>query len=56
MPRISPFSRNMNSINLKVFPTWFNIKPWEIYRNMKGCILEPNLEGQGGNQECLPFC
>ena len=23
---------------------------------MKGCILEPNLEGQGGNQECLPFC
>ena len=23
------------------------IKPYEVYRNMKGCILETNFEGQG---------
>ena len=63
MPRINAFSRNVNSINLKVFPTHsgiskfetkFNnhsggreIKPWGAYRNMKGCIFEANLEGKG---------
>ena len=58
MPRINAFSRNMNSITLKIFPTnggiekfernfWTEIKPWGVYRNIKGCILEANLEGQG---------
>ena len=51
----------MNSINLKIFHTCWNIKVWEKYqqafwreimpqwfdRNMKGCILEANNQGQG---------
>ena len=24
-----------------------DVKPEEVYENMKGCILEANLEGQG---------
>ena len=64
MPRINAFSRNENSINLKIFPHMVEynslrensasilerereIKPKGVYRNMKGCILGANFEGQG---------
>ena len=26
---------------------WREIKPYGVYRNMKGCILRANLEEQG---------
>ena len=63
MLRINAFSKNVNSINLKILPTHGGIqkferkfnkhsaerdrKPYGVYRNMKGCILEANPEGQG---------
>ena len=57
IPRFNAFSRNVNTINLKTFShTWWNIKIRAAStrkfttlrsseRNMKGCILEANLEG-----------
>ena len=61
MHRFNPFYTNVNTIDLKNFPThggvyklekiqqafWREIKPYGVYRNTKGCILEANLEGQG---------
>ena len=61
IPRINTFSRNVKSINWKIFPTHGGYKilrenstsilerdkGWEVYRNMKGCILGANLEEQG---------
>ena len=32
------------------------IKPYGVYRNMKGFILEEILKDKDGNQHCLPFC
>ena len=62
MPQINTFSRDVNSINLKNFSTKVEykslrenstsilereIKPYGVYRNMKGCMLGANLEGEG---------
>ena len=58
MTRINAFSRNVNSINLKNIEYrenvekikqafWKEIKPYRVYRNMKRCIFEANIEGQG---------
>ena len=49
MPQINAFSRNVNSINLKVFPTWWNIKGSEkiqqaLWRERQG--PREFLEGQ----------
>ena len=58
MPRISAFYRNVNSINLDIFPTHFEKKstsileiekkPWGVCGNMKGCIIGANLGERGG--------
>ena len=66
MPRFNGFSRNMATINLKIFlknvvKIFFlkilressisilgrEINPKEVYKKMKGCIFQFNLEGQG---------
>ena len=61
IPRFNAFSRNANTINLKnLCHTWSNvqfikirqafwreIKPWGVLKNIKRCILEANLSGQG---------
>ena len=55
------FSKNANDMNLKCSPIhgriyksekiqqafWREIKAQEVSRNIKGCILEASLEGQG---------
>ena len=59
MHRLNEFSRNVNIINWKIFPThggiyklekiqqafWREITPWGVLKNMKGCILDANLKG-----------
>ena len=69
MSRLNALFRNVNTINLGIFPThggiykwvkiqqafWREWKSWRVYRNMKGCILETNLEGQV-LYHCLPIC
>ena len=55
---MNAFSRNVNSINLKNIEYrenvekikqafWKEINPYRVYRNMKRCIFEANIEGQG---------
>ena len=71
MPRINAFSRNVNSISLKIFPTVTGIQKFERKRNklsgerqsprefikmQKDVSLRLILKDKGGNQECLPFC
>ena len=61
VPWINAFSRNFSSINLNVFPHVMEYKSLRenstsilkrdkaiegVYRNMKGCVLEANIEGQ----------
>ena len=61
VPWINAFSRNFSSINLNVFPHMMEYKSLRenstsilkrdkaiegVYRNMKGCVLEANIEGQ----------
>ena len=45
-----------NSLRKKSASYWRELNTYGIYKNMKGCILEASREGQGGNQDCLPFC
>ena len=71
MPWINTFSRNVNSINLKIFPTWWNIKVWEKIQQefrrerksprefieiWRDVSLRLILKDKGGNQYCLSFC
>ena len=42
IPRINAFPRNVNTVNLNIFLTYGG-----VYINMKVCILETSLEGQG---------
>ena len=61
MPQINTFSMNVDSKNLKFFPHMVKYKSLRenstsilernkslVYRNMKRCIYETNLEGLGG--------
>ena len=61
MHRFNVFSKNVNTINWKIFPTHGGrymlqkiqqaflreIKSYGVLGNMKGCIFEAILEGQG---------
>ena len=62
MPGFNAFSMNVSTVNLKIFYIPGGIYKFErkfnkhsgetgkalwVYRNMKECILEVNLEGQG---------
>ena len=61
MPQINTLAMNVDSKNLKIFPHMVKYKSSRenstsilernkslVYRNMKRCILETNLEGLGG--------
>ena len=61
MIRFNAFSRIVNTMNLKIFPTHNEIYKLERKFNtysghMKGCSCQANLEGQGRYLHCLPFC